>query len=92
MRESMNVYISNPRFTISCISYIYIYIGHRDVAELLVGAGADVNHADKYGKTALMRASEEGQRDVVELLGPQGRHKVTARRPWQEVRRSRRVL
>jgi len=61
MRESMNVYISNPRFTISCISYIYIYIGHRDVAELLVGAGADVNHADKYGKTALMRASEEGR-------------------------------
>ena len=53
--------------------YIYIYIGHRDVAELLVGAGADVNHADKYGKTALMRASEEGQRDVVELLGQSSR-------------------
>ena len=42
--------------------------GHRDVVELLVGAGADVNQAGWCESTALMWASEKGHRDVVELL------------------------
>ena len=42
--------------------------GHRDVVELLVGAGADVNQVDEDGWTALMCASNNGHREVVEAL------------------------
>ena len=47
---------------------------HRDVVELLVGTGANVNQAteggrlSETGRTALMFASENGHRDVVDAL------------------------
>ncbi len=34
----------------------------------LIAAGADVNAKDKYGQTAIMLASRNGQTDVVQLL------------------------
>ncbi len=43
---------------------------HSDVAKLLFenGAGADVNAKDKYGKTALLKASQSGHVEIAELL------------------------
>ena len=42
--------------------------GHTDIVELLVGAGADVNKADKIGLTALMYAVQDGHADIMKLL------------------------
>jgi ankyrin repeat protein len=44
----------------------------RDVAELLIAKGADVNAEDKYGNTPLFAAVESNSRDVVELLIAKG--------------------
>jgi ankyrin repeat protein len=44
--------------------------GHGDVVKDLLGAGADVNKADTYGQTPLIKAAKGGHGDVVEhLLG-----------------------
>ena len=42
--------------------------GFKDVVELLLKAGADVNAKSKGGWTALMYASNNDRKDVVELL------------------------
>ena len=52
---------------------IATHSGHRDVAQLLIDRGADVNKADKDGWTPLYWACENGDTDVVEqLLGVPG--------------------
>ena len=46
--------------------------GQKDVVELLLKGGADVNAIDEDGRTPLMRASRYGHKDVVELLKKYG--------------------
>jgi ankyrin repeat protein len=47
---------------------------HKDVAELLILKGADVNAASKYGITPLTSATILKQKDVMELLISKGAH------------------
>ncbi len=42
--------------------------GHKDVVELFIKAGAEVNKASWDGNTALILAAKEGHTDIVELL------------------------
>jgi len=42
--------------------------GHKDVAELLLASGAQVNARNKYGDTPLHFAATAGSKEVVELL------------------------
>jgi len=42
--------------------------GRRDIAELLIKKGADINAKDKWGLTPLSRANQLGHREVVNLL------------------------
>ena len=45
--------------------------GHVAVVQQLIGAGADVNHADKWG-TPLVDAKAEGHDEIVALLTAAG--------------------
>ncbi|MBQ3526864.1 MAG: ankyrin repeat domain-containing protein [Akkermansia sp.] len=47
---------------------ILIYYGNPDKLQLLITAGADVNKADKDGKTPLYRAAKFGHPECVKLL------------------------
>lgn len=46
--------------------------GHKDIAELLVGHGADINFADKDGLTPLSIICQNGHVDIVQLLLARG--------------------
>jgi ankyrin repeat protein len=45
-----------------------VEMGHPEVAEYLLKAGADVSVADKEGKTALQIAREKGDAKTISLL------------------------
>jgi ankyrin repeat protein len=46
--------------------------GHKEVVQLLLAKGADVNAKDKKGKTALMWASREGHKEALQALLAKG--------------------
>ena len=47
-------------------------VGHRDVAELLIVRGANINAKTDKGETAISRAEEKGYKEIVELLRKHG--------------------
>ena len=48
--------------------HIAVERGYKDIAELLIKHGADVNAKDRYGETPLHYAARVGRRDIAELL------------------------
>jgi len=50
-------------------------IGDLEKVKQLLESGADVNAKNKYGWTALILASEEGHKEIVELLKSYGAKK-----------------
>ncbi len=48
--------------------HLAAYFGYRDVAELLLTHGADVNAINSYGRTPLHRAAFNGHQDIAKLL------------------------
>ena len=45
---------------------------HKEIAELLIAEGADVNAKDDNGRTPLMDAARKGNKEIVELLIAEG--------------------
>jgi ankyrin repeat protein len=50
----------------------YAFGGRLDVVQALFANGAEVNAAERFGRTALMMASESGILDVVQALLAKG--------------------
>lgn len=48
--------------------HLAAYFGYRDVAEVLLTHGADVNAINSYGRTPLHRAAFNGHEDIAKLL------------------------
>jgi hypothetical protein len=48
--------------------------GHKDVVELLLAKGADINAEDNHGQTAFHWAVLDGRKDVAQLLRQHGGH------------------
>jgi ankyrin repeat protein len=46
--------------------------GHKEMIELLINKGIDLNEKDKESKNALDLASERGHKEIVELLKNKG--------------------
>lgn len=46
--------------------------GHKEVVEMLINAGADIDKQDTYGNTALLQAAYKGYKEIVELLLEKG--------------------
>ena len=46
--------------------------GHKEVAELLIAKGADVNAKNDFGVTPLHYAADYGQREIIDLLITKG--------------------
>ena len=46
--------------------------GHKEIAELLIAKGADLNAKDKKGRTPLFGAAQDGQKEIAELLIAKG--------------------
>lgn len=55
-----------PLMRVACLT------GNDEVAEVLIGKGADINRVDKSGKTVLMAASMNGHFNLVRLLVDKG--------------------
>ena len=43
-------------------------IGHKDIVEILIRAGASLNQLDKYGQTAWHLANEGGHKGIADLI------------------------
>jgi ankyrin repeat protein len=48
--------------------HIAVASGHRDIVELLVTRGADVNVKDRMGQTPLDMAKQKRQTEIIDLL------------------------
>jgi ankyrin repeat protein len=49
-----------------------VNFGHKEIAELLIAGGADVNVKDKNEWTPLHNAARNGRKEIVELLLAKG--------------------
>ncbi len=57
--------------------------GHKEVVELLLARGSNINAEAESGETASMFASQEGHKEIVQLCSPRGptsmqRSRITA--------------
>jgi len=50
--------------------------GHKDIVQILLENGANIDHQDNYGQTALMYAANFGLKDVVQLLLDRGANRT----------------
>ncbi len=71
----------NKDITINVRYFFYLHLiplhlaaecGHREIVELLLDRGADINARANYNRTALHLAAERGHREIVELLLDRG--------------------
>jgi ankyrin repeat protein len=46
--------------------------GHKDIVELLLTKGADINIKDRQGQTPLQIAQEKGHTEIADLLKKRG--------------------
>ena len=52
--------------------YVAVSSGNKEIAELLISKGADVNAKDKDGRTSLHSAASSGNKEIAELLISKG--------------------
>jgi ankyrin repeat protein len=52
--------------------HLAAYWDHKDVVELLIAKGANVNQLDSTGETAAERAAEAGHDEIVQVLRQHG--------------------
>jgi ankyrin repeat protein len=54
------------------LHYLAARGGHKEIVELVIANGADVNAKDEYGLTPLHNAAYKGHKEVVELVIAKG--------------------
>ena len=67
----MDVNAKHDAFGITSLEIAAI-AGHKEIVELLISEGADVNAKDKKGRTPLHHAATHGRKEIVELLIAKG--------------------
>jgi len=72
LKDNPKLVFSKEEFTGATPLHCAAGTGHKDVAELLLAKGAEVNVADIDGRTPLHYAATMGHKNVVELLLAKG--------------------
>uniref|UniRef100_UPI001AACA070 ankyrin repeat domain-containing protein n=1 Tax=Facilibium subflavum TaxID=2219058 RepID=UPI001AACA070 len=63
-----NVNISNKNREDTPLLHVAVFYGHREIVQLLIENGADVDITNSHGTTALHLASKKGNAEIVKLL------------------------
>jgi len=68
VNEKTGTFKFSPLHRVAIVGYKSTFVSCRDIGELLIAHGADVNVEDKHGNTPLHWAARLGHQDIVELL------------------------